>query len=373
MLKQQVCKRCVMDNSADNTIVFDSNGICNYCNYALSRKDSVYFPNSEGKRKLESMIKLLKEEGKGKEFDCLMGISGGLDSAYLAYLGAKEWGLRILAVHIDDGFDTEIAQLNIENLCNKFNIKLIIEKPNKEQYMDLIKAFLRSGVPSIAIPQDNVLQACLKKYSKKYNLKYFLSGANFSLESILQRGNGHVAADGVHVRAIHNKFGQVPLTNLPIITLFDRYIGQKYITKINTLRPLDLIDYNRERAIRELKDNAGFNYYGGKHYESIFTKFVQVYYLPKKFGVDKRTSHYSSLIVTEQMTRKEALNELKKPLYTEEQMKEDIDFILAEIGMEKEEFEELMNVPGKPHDEYKMSVFVNFAGLARKFRKILGE
>src|SRR5690606_1395413 len=146
-----------------------------------------------------------KEEGKGKEYDCLMGLSGGLDSAYLAYLGAKEWGLRILAVHIDDGFDTEIAKQNIDNLCKKFNIKLFNEKTDNEQYMDLIKSFIRSGVPAIALPQDNVYQACLKKYAKRYNLKYFLSGANFSLESILQRGNTHVTADKVHIKDIHKR------------------------------------------------------------------------------------------------------------------------------------------------------------------------
>lgn len=372
-MEKQVCTRCVMDNVGDDTIVFQDDGTCNYCNYAVSRFDTVYFPNSEGKQRLESMIKLLKEEGKGKEYDCLMGISGGLDSAYLAYLGAKEWGLRILAVHIDDGFNTDLAKQNIENLCTKFNIKLIIEKPNKDQYMDLIKSFIRAGVPAIAIPQDNVLQACLKNYAKKYNLRYFLSGANFSLESILQRGNGHVAADGVHVRAIHKKYGEVPINNLPIITLFDRYIGQKYISRINTLRPLDLVDYNRERAIKELRENAGFNYYGGKHYESIFTKFVQVYYLPQKFGVDKRKSHYSSLIISEQMTREEAQEELRKPLYEEENMESEITFILNEIGMSRDEFDKIMNEKAKSHNNYSKSLFTNFAGLARKFRAFLSD
>ncbi|QOR66329.1 N-acetyl sugar amidotransferase [Cytobacillus suaedae] len=372
-MKKKVCTRCVMDNIGDETITFEQDGTCNYCNYALSRIDTVYFPNEEGKQKLVSMIKLLKEQGKGNEYDCLMGISGGLDSAYLAYLGAKEWGLRILAVHIDDGFNTEIATRNIENLCNKFNIKLIIEKPDKIQYMDLIKSFIRAGVPSIAIPQDNVLQACLKKYAKKYNLKYFLSGANFSLESILQRGNGHVAADGVHIRAIHQKYGENPLTTLPMITLFDRYIGQKYISKIKTIRPLDYIEYNRIRAIQELSDNAGFYYYGGKHYESIFTKFVQVYYLPKKFNVDKRKSHYSSLIVSNQLTREEALKNLSKPLFNEQQMEEEITFILGEIGMAREEFDRIMVEPGKAHNSYKMSLFNNFSGTARKFRGLLSN
>ena len=372
-MEVKVCKRCVMDNLSDATINFDADGTCNYCNYSLNRMNDVYFPNETGKEKLNKVIKLLKDEGKNKEFDCLMGLSGGLDSAYLAYLGAKEWGLRILAVHVDDGFDAAIAKQNIENLCKKYNIKLINETPDENEYMDLLKSFIRSEVPSIAIPQDNVLQACLKKYAKKYKLKYFLSGANFSLESILQRGNGHVAADSVHIKDIHDKFGEIPLSKLPLINMFDRYIGQKYIDGIKTLRPLDYIDYNRDRAIKELKAEAGFNYYGGKHYESIFTKFVQVYYLPNKFGIDKRKSHFSSLIVSGQMTREEALLELEKPLYDEEEIEKVIKFILNKLNMERNEFDKIMSQPGKSHNEYKSSSFMKYASIARRFRKVLGE
>lgn len=372
-MEYQVCSRCVMDNSSDDTIEFYPDGTCNYCNDAIARRDKVYFPNSEGRKKLESMIRFLKEQGRGKKFDCLMGISGGLDSSYLAYLGAKEWGLRILAIHIDDGFDTEIAKQNIENLCNKCNIELIVEKPPEEQYMDLIKAFIRSGVPGIAIPQDNIYQAYLRKYAMEYKIKYFLSGTNFALESILQRGNAHIAADEVHIRSIHKQFGEVPLTDLPLISIFDRYIGQKYINRIFTLRPLDFIDYNRERAIEELRKNVGFDYYGGKHYESIFTKFVQVYYLPKKFGVDKRKSHFSSMIVSGQMTREDALNELKKPLYNEEQMEKEISLILDKIGMSSAEFVSIMKEPGKSHYNYKVSSLTKFSNIARKFRRFLGE
>lgn len=372
-MSKQICKRCVMDNQGDSLIEFLEDGTCNYCNYALERIDLVYFPNEAGKQKIEKMVAVLKKEGQGKKYDCLMGLSGGLDSSYLAYLGAKKWGLRILAVHIDDGFDAQIAQDNIKSLCEVCGIDLIIEKPKEEAYMDLIKSFIRAEVPSIAIPQDNVLQACLRDYAKKYNLHYFLSGANFALESILQRGNGHVAADGKHVHAIHRQFGEKSLEGLPLITLFDRYIGQKYISKIKTFRPLDYIDYQKDKALQELEKNAGFRYYGGKHYESIFTKFVQVYYLPTKFGVDKRKSHYSSLIITNQMTRDEALKELETPLYDEKQMEIDIAFILEKIHMSKVEFEELMSRQGKAHSDYKMSIFNHFANIARRFRKVLGE
>lgn len=372
-MKKQICTRCVMDNIGDDTIKFENDGTCNYCNYALSRKDSVYYPNDEGKLKLQEMIKLIKEDGKNKEFDCLMGISGGLDSSYLALLGAQKWGLRILAVHIDDGFDTNIAKQNIKKLCDELNIKLVIERPDKSQYMDLVKGFIRAGVPAIDTPQDNVLLASLNKYSKKHKMKYFLSGANFSLESILQRGNGHYAADKVHILDIHRLYGEVAITTLPLISIFERYIGKKYISRIKTIRPLDFINYNKNKAINELQDKIGFKYYGGKHYESVFTRFVQNYYLPNKFRVDKRKSHLSSLIISDQMTREEALEELKKPMYKYHQMEEDINFILNEIGMSRSEFDKIMQEPGKSHLDYKVSKFTLFASVARRFRKILSN
>lgn len=367
-----VCKRCIMDNVGDEKITFDKNGICNYCNYAISRMDTVYFPNKIGELKLRNMINFLKKEGRNKRYDCLMGISGGLDSSYLAYLGANIWGLRILVIHVDDGFDTEIARQNIETICKHPNITLIIEKPNSKEYCDVIRSFILSGVPSITIPQDNILQLYLNKYAKKHKIKYFLSGSNFSLESILQRGNTHNASDAIHIKDIHKKFGSVDLMDMEFMNLFERYIGQKYIDRIVTLRPLDFIDYNKERALKELND-IGFNYYGGKHYESIFTKFAQVYYLPNKFNVDKRKSHLSSLIISGQLSREEALSEMKKPLYDEKSIDLEIEYILNKVGIDRKDFDLLMHTEGVPHSFYKMSILSKFSNIARKFRKILAD
>lgn len=369
----QVCSRCVMDNAADETIRFEKDGTCNYCNYALARMSGIYFPNDEGARKIESMIDTIKREGKGKRYDCLMGLSGGLDSTYLAYLGARKWDLRILGVHIDDGFDNEIAKRNIENLSSKFGITVIYVKPDEKQYMDVLKSFIRAGVPNIAIPQDNLLLAYLDIYARKFKMKYFLSGANFALESILQRGNGTVAADCAHIRDIQRRFGEVTLKDLPIISPFEQYVGQKYLRRIKKFRPLDWIDYKKEKAIKELEEHAGFEYYGGKHYESIFTKFVQVYYLPKKFGIDKRKSHFSSMIISGQMTRSDALEKLGTALYKEEEIKKDINYILSKLNMSQGEFEKIMNSPGRAHRDYRVSVWVNFTNLARKFRKYLSD
>lgn len=182
-----------------------------------------------------------------------MGISGGLDSSYLAYLGAKKWGLRILAVHIDDGYDTDLAKTNIANLCKACKIELKTIVPDAEQFNDLTRAYFLAEVPNVAVPQDNILFACLYDYAKKYGIKYFLSGGNFALEGILQKGNSYQAYDTVNIKAIHKRFGRIPIDKLPLLSQTGRDIDA-YIHGIKSLRPLNYIDYNRDRAIKELSD-----------------------------------------------------------------------------------------------------------------------
>lgn len=350
------CTRCVMDNRSDQTITFDENGYCNYCTEALSRKDKVYFPNEIGQKKLEEMIARLKRENKNNKYDCLMGISGGLDSSYLAYLGAAKWGLRILAVHIDDGFDEEVAVRNIQKLCQKTTIDLKVVTPNAEQFNDLTRALFFAGVPNLAAPQDNVLFECLYSIAKQTGVRSFLSGGNFALESILQRGNTHDAFDKKNIMDIHRRFGRVPLKDIRLLSN-QRLAWDKYILKIETLKPLDYIDYNRERAIQELYDFCGFAYYGSKHLENKLTKFIQLYYFYHKFGVDKRTSHLSSMIVSDQMTREKALEELEKPLYDEAEMQRDIRIVMDKLQISQDEFDRVMHEAPKQHSDYKTSSF----------------
>lgn len=353
-MEYRQCTRCVMDNVSDNNIRFDSDGYCHYCSKALDRMSRIYFPNEEGKKRLDSLITQLKEKGKGMPYDCIMGLSGGLDSAYLAYLGAMKWGLRILAVHVDDGFDTKVAKENNRKLAEACNLQLINEKPNSEQYRDLVRAFIRAGVPNIAIPQDNLIFGYMHQYAKKYNVKSFLSGANFALESILQGTNTHSAFDKRHILDINRRFGEKGLDKLHITSLFEKTIADR-VHGIRTLKPLNYIDYNRERAIKELGEFCGYSYYGGKHYESVFTKFMQTYYLPNKFGVDKRSSHLSSMIVSGQLSREDALKELEKPLCNKEAMEQDISIILDMIGLPRAEFDNLMLSSPKKHSDYKIS------------------
>lgn len=351
------CNRCIMDNRSDDTIKFDSNGYCNYCTVALSKIGKEYFPNEEGEKRLKSLITKIKEDNKGKKYDCIMGISGGLDSSYLAYLGSVKWGLRILAVHVDDGYDTEISKRNIKRLCETARIDLEIIKPDAKQFNELTRAFMLAGVPNLAMPQDNVLFASIYRFMKKYKIKTFLSGANFALECILQRGNTHNAYDVCNIKDINRRFGRGKINKLPLLSILQRDIDS-FILGIKTLRPLDYIDYNRERALRELNEFCGFEYYGGKHLENTLTKFIQLYWFPKKFNVDKRTSHLSSMIVSGQMTREKALEILKEPLYDEDDMQKDIDFILNSIDMSREVFERIMNEPPRQHTDYRTTRYI---------------
>lgn len=353
----QVCTRCIMDNASDKTIYFDENGYCNYCTKALNRMKTTYFPNEEGRKLLDELLIKIKEEGKGKEYDCIMGISGGLDSSYLAYLGATKWNLRILAIHVDDGFDTSITKNNLEKLSNKANIELKVYKPDALQYNNLTKSFLRACVPNIAIPQDNIIFSYLHRESRRTGVKNFLSGGNFALESILEKGNTHGAFDKVNIKDIHKKYGTTSIKELPIMSLFWKGIISKYIHKVNTYRPLDCIDYNRDSALKELYNFCGFEYYGNKHLENSLTAFAQLYWFPRKFNVDKRKSHLSSMIVSGQLSREDALIELQKPLYDEKEMNTIIQLVKDRLDINNEEFSLILKAKSKQHTDYKTSLF----------------
>lgn len=349
--KIQRCTRCIMDDSSDSTIQFDEKGQCNYCTKAINDIGAIYFPNEEGQRRLEILLSDVKQSGRGKKYDCIMGLSGGLDSSYLAYLGYK-WGLRILAIHIDDGYDTEISKNNLKKLIAATGFDYEIIQPDMEQYDGLTLAYMKAGVPNIAVPQDNVLFAFLYNRMKKYKIKYFLTGGNFALECILQKGNTYKATDVVNIRDINRHFGNTKLNRLKFISTVRREFDRNALG-IQTPRPLNYINYNRERAFKELYNFCGFEYYGRKHLENILTAFIQLYWFPKKFGVDKRTSHLSSMIVSGQMTREEAMAEYAEPMYNPKQMHEYIEIVKSRLKLSEEEFEMIMSAPTHMHEEYK--------------------
>ena len=347
------CCRCVMDNESDPTILFNEMGECNYCTKAYDDINKVYFPNEKGKKLLENLISEVKKAGKDKKYDCVMGLSGGLDSSYLAYLG-YEWGLRVLAIHIDDGYDTDISKHNLHYLIKKTGFDYEVITPDSSQYNDLTLAYMKAGVPNIAIPQDNILFAFLYRRMKELGLEYFLSGGNFALESILQKGNTYNAFDLRNILDIHRRFGTKPIDKLELLS-FEQKEYDKSVLNIKSPRPLNYIDYNRKKAFEELNEFCGFQYYGRKHLENKLTAFAQLYWFPKKFGVDKRTSHLSSMIVSGQMTRELALKELEAPMYNVDTMDEYINCIKEHMHIDEKQFIDIVDAPTHSHEEYDHS------------------
>ena len=345
------CSRCLMSNSSDSTMTFDSEGHCTYCNGAIKWLRSSYFPNEHGEKKFKKAIAEAKKAGKGNKYDCIIGISGGLDSSYLAYK-LSNTGLRVLAVHIDDGYDTEISKQNIARLINKTGYDYKVITPDASQFNALTLAYMKAGVPNIAVPQDNVLFAFLYDCIRKYHIKYFFSGSNLALESIYQKGNTWKNTDVVNIKAIHKKYGTKPIDNLKFLSTMRRTIDKR-IYGIKTVTPLDFMDYNRDRAFAELKEYCGFEYYGRKHLENSLTAFVQLRWFPEKFNVDKRTWHLSSMIISGQMTREQAMKELEEPMFDKTIMRDYQNQIIRNLGITNDELEKMINSPGHQHFEYK--------------------
>lgn len=371
-MSYQQCKRCVMDNQSDTTIRFDNDGYCNYCTDVLRRLPTEYFPNEKGKAKLDAIVAEMKEKAKDDPYDCIIGLSGGIDSSYIAYLG-YQYGLRMLGVHIDDGTDNPIATENLKKLVDRTGIDMKIIRPDLEEYADVLKALFRASVPNLALAQDNLIVNALQQFGEENKIRYSLDGNNMAHESILQRDAHDVnMCDKKNILSIHKRFGDLRPGKLQYASLVDRYIRRRYFSHLTHIRPLNYIPYNLNDAICQLHEFCGFEYYGGKHYESILTRFLQCYYLPVKFQADKRKSHYSSLIVVGQMTREEALEKLKTPCYSSDEMlNADKEFLATYMGISIEELDSYIALPPKNHMDYPHSYLNELAPLARKLRKYI--
>jgi N-acetyl sugar amidotransferase len=338
-----------MDTS-DPEIHFDENGICNYY-YEYQRKAARFLlPQKEREEKFNQIIREIKKEGKSKEYDCLIGLSGGVDSSYIAYL-AGEMGLKVLIVHFDNGWNSELAVSNIEKLVNKYNFDLHTLVVDWNEFKDIQLSFFKASVPNIEVVTDHAIIATLYRIAKKYNIKYLISGSNLVTEGILPPAWGYDASDFYHIKAIHKMFGKKAIKTFPYLSLTN-FFYYMMIRKVKKINILNYIDYNKQNAIKELEEKVGWQYYGGKHYESVFTQFFQAYVLPTKFGFDKRRAHLSSLICSGQITREQALSELEKPLYNETLLQEHIDYITKKWEIAREEFERIMSLPSKKHEDY---------------------
>lgn len=367
----QRCTRCVMDNASDSTIHFDSEGRCNYCSDVLRRMPEEYFPGEEGKRRLDAIFAEIREQAKNDPYDCLVGASGGIDSSYILYLG-YQYGLRMLAVHIDDGLDNPTAVENLRKLTEKTGTELISVSPDREEYADLLKTLFKASVPNLALGQDNLIISALQNYGVRNHIKYSLDGSNFAHESILERNSRSVnACDKKFLFSVQKRFGSVPIRKLEFISLTDRYL-KRHIAPMKHVRPLNYIRYDLDEAIHTLEEFCGFEYYGGKHYESILTRFLQCYYLPVKFGIDKRKSHFSSLIMSGQMTRDEAVERLAQPTYpSEELLREDKKFLADYMGISVAELDQYIALSPKNEKDYPHSLLNEVAPVARKIRKFI--
>lgn len=336
-------------DTTDPSIVFDEKGHCSNCNSALDLAKKTWFPDERGEKELKSIFERIKQEGKGKEYDCVIGLSGGVDSSYLAYLTVKN-GLRPLVVHVDCGWNSEMAVKNVENIVKKLNLELHTFVVDWEEMKDLQRAFFLASVPDQDIPQDHAIFAALYQFADKNRIKYVLNGFNFATECIMPSAWGFQAMDYKHLIHIHKKFGKHKLKNFPTLTFFNRYVYFTLIRRMKILYPLNYIDYKKENAMEIMKNELGWQYYGGKHYESRFTKFFQSYYLPVKFNIDKRKAHYSSLIIAGQMSRFEALTAISEPSYSH--IDEDLEYVAKKLDWTPEEFMQVLARDPQKHQDY---------------------
>lgn len=342
-----------MDTS-DPEIAFDSEGICNHCREFESVAREGWFPNSTGAEKLERILGQVKAAGVGREYDCILGLSGGVDSSYLA-IKASEWGLRPLVVHVDAGWNSELAVANIEAIVRHCNYDLVTVVVDWDEMRDLQLAYLRSGVANQDVPQDHIFFASLYRFATQHHIRFVLSGGNLATEGIFPRAWHGSAMDAINLRAIHKRFGERPLRRYKTISFFQYYIWFPFVKKMRTVRPLNYMPYVKAQALDELERTVGYKPYARKHGESLFTKLFQNYYLPRKFGYDKRRPHLSSLIVSGQMTRQEALAQLAEPLYAPDELEIDIAYFCKKLRISRAEFDQLMKVP--PH---RYSDFANW-------------
>jgi asparagine synthase (glutamine-hydrolysing) len=346
----QVCTRCVMDGS-DPTITFDNEGVCSHCREFELQNRLVWFPNEEGAHRLERIVERIKKAGRDKPYDSLLGLSGGVDSSYLA-LQLHKWGLRPLVVHVDAGWNSELAVDNIERIVKHCGFDLHTHVVDWEDMRDLQLAYLRAAVANQDIPQDHIFFASLYHFAIERGIKTIFSGGNIATEGIYPATWEGNAMDGRNLQAIHRRFGQRRLKHYRTIGLFDYYVHYPFVRRMRTLRPLNYLPYNKVDAIAELHKTVGWRAYDRKHGESFFTKWFQNYYLPTRFGFDKRRPHLSSLIVSNQMTREEALETLERPLYQPEDLENDIEFLTKKLRISRAEFDELMAVPPRHHTEF---------------------
>ena len=352
----QICTKCIMDTS-DPEITFDEFGVCNHCRRYKSRVELELFSDPLLREKrLNEIVKQIKIEGANKEYDCIIGVSGGVDSSYLAAV-VKDLGLRPLAVHFDNGWNSELAVDNIQKILNKVGIDLFTYVVDWDEFCDLQKSFLKASVPNVEFPTDHAISAVLWNTAHQKGIRYILNGSNLRTEGIMPLAWTYTSYDYFHLSSIHRMFGQKPLRSFPKLGLF-QFIYYVFFERIRTVNILNYIEYDKKEAMEFLSQKFDWRPYQEKHFESVWTRFYQGYFLVKKFGFDKRRPHLSALINSGQLSRDEALQRVSKESYPEELLKKDYEFSLKKFGYSDIEFQKMIRAAQKSHLDYPNLKFI---------------
>jgi N-acetyl sugar amidotransferase len=341
-------------DTTDPEIAFDELGVCNHCHDYERRVASEVFPGAKGRQQLAKVVAQIKREGERKKYDCILGLSGGVDSTYVAYV-TKQLGLRPLAVHLDNGWNSEISVKNIENIVTKLGIDLYTEVLDWEEFRRLQTAFLRASTPDSEIPTDHAIIATLYRQAARHKVRWIMDGSNVVTEIMVPATWSHGHSDWGYIKHLNDNFGGAELKTYPHYDYYDYMVRFPHRQRIVRFPLLNYIDFNKMEAMEIMKRELDWTPYGGKHYESIYTRFYQGYILPKKFGFDKRRSHLSCLVNNGRMTRDEALAEIQKPALSEEMEREDRAFVAKKLGLSDAEFDAIMNAERKTFWDYPSS------------------
>ena len=362
---QVICAKCVMDTT-DPNIQFDEEGVCNHCRSYDRIVGEAVFTGEDGQQKLSAIVADIKREGANKKYDCIIGVSGGVDSTYVAYK-VKELNLRPLAVHLDNGWDSELAVKNIENTLTKLDIELYTHVIDWPEIRDIQLSFLKASTPDAEVPSDHAINALMYQTAKRLGVKYMIFGDNHRTETHLPSAWSRGHLDWKYIKSVHKQFGSVPIKTFPHLNFKIQLHGYGELQKIDIL---NYLDYVKKDAMEVLQKELGWKYYGGKHYESIYTRFYQGYILPQKFGYDKRKAHLSSLICSGQTTRAEALRELENETYPADLQEQDREYVIKKLGLTEESFEAIMNLPKKTFWDYDSYARLTQTKMYKGARKI---
>ena len=365
-MEYRICTNCVMDTS-DSRISFDEDGVCDHC---LDFKENVepnWHTGKRGKRNLEAIVQKIKHDGRNRDFDCLLGLSGGVDSSYMLHVAVKEFGLRPLVFHVDGGWNSELAVHNINVMIDQLNLDLFTEVINWEEMKDFQLAFFKSGDPHIDIPQDHAFVATLYNFAEQYKIKYILNGGNISTECVRNPMEWlYYGTDMAQIKDIRKRYGTNKMKTYPFSSVIKHKIYLRYIKGVQVVKLLNYRPYIKSNALELLEKEYGWKPYPQKHFESRFTKFYEGYWLPERFGFDTRRVQYSSLILTGQMTRSEAMERLSRPAYNPETIEDEFNFIATKLEINPDELKEYFSLPKKFYWDYN-----NWAGVFNLGAKVL--